>query len=55
MKSRGDTCIMIEEVKSNHKICNKSGYTIWLCKLFRTKVSHTKCKSNLSNTASALP
>ncbi len=51
MESRGDAYIMIEEVKSNHNICNKSGFTIWLCKLFQTKVSNN-CK--LSNSASAL-
>ncbi len=46
MKSRDCAYIMIEEVKSNHNMCNKSGFTIWLCNLFRTKVSN---KSKLSN------
>jgi hypothetical protein len=32
MESRGDAYIMIEEVKSNHNIYNKAGFTIWLCK-----------------------
>ncbi len=40
MESRGDAYTIIEEVKSNHNICNKAGFTIWLCNLFRTKVSN---------------
>jgi hypothetical protein len=48
MESRDDAYIMIEEVKSNHNICNKAGFTLWLCNLFRTKVSK---KSKLSNSA----
>ncbi len=51
MESKGDAYITIEEVKSNPYICNKVGFTIWLCNLFRTKVSN---KSKLSNSASAL-
>ncbi len=42
---------IIEEIKSYHNICNKAGFTKWLCKLFRTKVSNN---SKLSNCASAL-
>ncbi len=30
--SRGNANIMIDEVNSYHNICNKSGFTIWLCK-----------------------
>jgi hypothetical protein len=37
METLGDACIMIEEAKNNHNICNKSGFTIWLCKLFGPK------------------
>jgi hypothetical protein len=37
MESRGDAYITIEEVKSNHNICNKSVFTIWLCKYFGPK------------------
>ncbi len=40
MESRRDAYIMREEVNSYHNICNKSGFTIWLCKKFRTKVSN---------------
>ncbi len=52
MESRGSAYIMIEEVNSYHNICNKSGFTILMCNLFRTKVSN---KSKLSNSAPALP
>ncbi len=52
MESRGYVYIMIEEVNSFHNICNKSGFTIWLYNLFRTKVSNN---AKLSNSASALP
>jgi hypothetical protein len=52
MESRGHAYIMIEEVDSYHSMCNKAGFTLWLCKLFRTKVSNN---SKLSNSASALP
>jgi hypothetical protein len=51
MESSIDAYIMIEKVNSYHNICNKAGFTIWLCKLFRTKVSNN---SKLSNRASAL-
>jgi hypothetical protein len=37
MESRGDAYIMIEEIKSNLNICNKAGFTIWLCKYFGPK------------------
>ena len=46
MESGGDACIMIEEVKSNHNIYNKAGFTIWLCNLYRTKVSNNSKLSN---------
>jgi hypothetical protein len=39
MESRGDAYIIIEEVKSNHNICNKAGFTIWLCKYFGPKIN----------------
>ncbi len=45
METSSYAYIMIEAVKSNHNICNKAGFPIWLCKLFRTKVSN---KSKLS-------
>jgi hypothetical protein len=48
-ESRDSAYIMkeaVEAVNSNHNICKKSGFTIWLCNLFRTKVSK---KSKLSN------
>jgi hypothetical protein len=37
MESRGDAYIMIEAVKSNHNICKKSGFTIWMCNLYGPK------------------
>ena len=37
MESSIDAYIMIEEVKSNHNICNKAGFTIWLCNYFGPK------------------
>ncbi len=40
MESRGNAFIMIEIVKSKRNICNKAGFTNWLCKKFRTKVSN---------------
>ncbi len=32
MESTGHAYIMLEEVDSYHNICNKPGFTIWLCK-----------------------
>jgi hypothetical protein len=37
MESSIDAYIMIEEVKSNHNICNKAGFTIWLREYFEQK------------------
>jgi hypothetical protein len=34
MESSIDAYIIIEEVKSNHNICNKSGFTIWMREKF---------------------